>query len=721
MEQRTLWVVRVVLACVGLLTAGSTALAASWAHMQLKQAAATLTNTSDTAWTLTKTGSLDGATVTWEAVATEGATTTGLLLVNGVFRVENKGTAGATIGNIVVSLQTKNPATNKWVTRSSNVADATDDDGALSVNTADGGYTENAASGPLLFTDADTNSTFALVPQVTIAPGTIQKLRFSSTFGNQVLNLAVGTQVRTAIIVTFGNARATGQSAPNVDINGNGSIDADEAWVQSVDGRITTTVPTPTPSNELVTLIDTVQDITTTGTVTFSNPQISINFPTALVTVDYDGGTDGGTITNCAHLTSSGQTTNVVGDDFNNLAPVDLTACDTQVIGPHVCSPGAPGCGWADGDMITYNQDNWGTTITTAGLLLANYFDFVYPGGVAIGLSGNGFSAVFTSADVVSAYQPASGPSGTFDNDLIDPISTSAGIFGGYALAVQLDVDFGDAHHLDGAAGYLFGDLRVCGLTATPGLNGSTVRGALDAINQGLGGGTTPYSIDDLAQLAFDLAQSFESGAASLFAQDHLFNGPCPCTPGTVGCGWTDGDMVTYGQNLWGDQTSVAGQLLGVYFDSVYFTVGGVLEVGGIFTMTFQSASAVWGYQPSAGTPAPLNANLVDPTSSASGQFGGEVVALKLNVDFNDAGHVGGAANVPFGNLTLCAFAPPNDSLNGTLVRSFLATANTALGGGATTIPIADLNSIAINLNGSFESGAVNLFAQDHEFNGACP
>ena len=98
------------------------ALATPTANMQLKQAAATLTNTSATEWTLTKTGSLGGATVTWQAVATEGATTNGLLIINGFFRVENKGNAGATIGNIVVNLQTKSG--NKWVTRSSNVADA---------------------------------------------------------------------------------------------------------------------------------------------------------------------------------------------------------------------------------------------------------------------------------------------------------------------------------------------------------------------------------------------------------------------------------------------------------------------------------------------------------------------------------------------------------------------------------------------------------------------
>jgi hypothetical protein len=291
-------------------------------QLQLKRADAALTNTSDTEWTLTKTGSKGvDSTITWLAQATQGTITNGMLICNGVFRVENKGSAGATIGNIVVNLQTLNAATGKWVTRSSVVADGTQDDAATTafVNSKAtseqvGSFTENSAS-------ATTNSAFALVPQVTIPAGTIQKLGFTATFNNAVLNLAVGTNTRAEILVSFGNAKVGNPSVPNTDINGNGMLDADEAWIQTIDARPQVVVPAATPANQDVVLTDTINDITTTGTVTFSNPVINITGLSGTVIVNYDGGASGGAITNCAHQTCTGQTTNVVGD---NIRPPDL-------------------------------------------------------------------------------------------------------------------------------------------------------------------------------------------------------------------------------------------------------------------------------------------------------------------------------------------------------------------------------------------------------------
>ena len=377
--------------------------------------------------------------------------------------------------------------------------------------------------------------------------------------------------------------------------------------------------------------------------------------------------------------------------------------------------PPPPPGPWQNGDLITYNQDSWGSPGTTAALLLASYFDFIYPGGVQIGLPGNGFSAVFTSADAVLAYQPASGASGVFDNDLVDPVATSAGIFGGYALAVQLNVDLGDAHHLDGTAKLLFGDLHVCGLTATPGLNGSTVRQVLGVLNQGLGGGTTPYRIDDLAQLGFDLAQSFESGSVSLFAQDHLVNGACPGGP------WQTGDLVTYNQVNWGTLPSAATALLTNNFPTLYpngveIGIPGPSGNSALWTIV----DAILGYQPAIGSPAPLDNDLLDPTSTSSGTFGGNVLALQFDVDFANAGLLSGTASINFAGLRVCGLtATPN--FNGMTVSQVLAQLNQALGGGATPYSHDDLDNVANELTQSFESGAPSTFAQQHLVNGACP
>ena len=101
------------------------------------------------------------------------------------------------------------------------------------------------------------------------------------------------------------------------------------------------------------------------------------------------------------------------------------------------------------------------------------------------------------------------------------------------------------------------------------------------------------------------------------------------------------------------------------------------------------SAFSVIDYLPAVGTAGPLNTNLLNPTSSSSGAFGGEVTALKLNIDFSDAGFLLGTKGIPFGDLILANFSTlPN--LNGLTVRQFLGDANTALGGGSSIYSIAD-------------------------------
>jgi hypothetical protein len=173
------------------------------AGVSLSNASATATQTSTTEWTLDKAGAVDPAarTVTWTITATDGATVAGQLVVHGQMTVSNFGAVGATIGNIVVNLQTK--AGSSWRTRASDVANATDDDAATTARvvasaTAEnvGSFTETAASGPLRFMDATGNSAFALVPQVTMAPGATVSLLFSAAFDNTRLRLATGTAAR---------------------------------------------------------------------------------------------------------------------------------------------------------------------------------------------------------------------------------------------------------------------------------------------------------------------------------------------------------------------------------------------------------------------------------------------------------------------------------------------------------------------------------------------
>ena len=113
----------------------------------------------------------------------------------------------------------------------------------------------------------------------------------------------------------------------------------------------------------------------------------------------------------------------------------------------------------------------------------------------------------------------------------------------------------------------------------------------------------------------------------------------------------------------------------------------GVLEVGvqgpdGV-EIYFGAAQTVSGYLPQSGPPGQLDTDLVDPTTSKSGVFGGAVTALRLNVDLYDAGILSYASSLRFGDLTLhdlSAFP----TLNGLTVRQFEHLGEIVLGGGIT-------------------------------------
>jgi len=315
-------------------------------------------------------------------------------------------------------------------------------------------------------------------------------------------------------------------------------LDADEIdtacfHIQQAAEECLKAVPATQAANGSVTLADSVADIRTAGTVTFTNPIISLGATTGTVQVTYDAGTSGGSITNCATATGVGVTDPVGQYTFVVTSPVSLSACDTETIQQLTCSPGLPGCGWHDGDMVTYTQADWGdipdgTNIAT--VLDTYYYEIYSPFGIfEIGLpNAAGFSIIFSSSTSLLDYLPAIGPVGPLDADLADPMSSASGSFGGDVAAVKLDIDFADPGVIRGTAPIRFGDLRLCGLTTTTDLNNQTVRQVLDTLDTALAGAPTADAIVDLDAIARELAGSFFTGTPSTFAQDHLVNGACP-------------------------------------------------------------------------------------------------------------------------------------------------------------------------------------------------
>jgi len=510
-----------------------TSLLSGTASVSLSSSSSRVSLTSGSQWSLSKTGSLSGNTVTWNITATKTATQSGQLLIQGQMTVSNTGNGPATIGNIVVNLQKRQG--NSWVTKSSDIANATQGDDATSAkihaaasSENKSSFLENGASGALEFMDATNNTLFSLTPQVLVGAGQSKTLLFSAAFNNNnsALQLTAGTQIRAEVIVTFGNATQSGNSTANVDINGNGVIDSDEARVRSVPSRITLTVPAQVNGNATPTLSDTANDIAASGTASFSNVQFNLGATSGTVTATVNGGASGGSITNCAHLTSPDQTVNA-GGTFTTIQGINLQSCSTIDVGgtPPTCTvPGAPGCPWNNNEAFTRTQLAWDSSTSW----FASY-DSIYAsslGEVEVGLPGSsGFSLRFTGPDKVTAFFVQSGPAAALNADLSDTTSSSSGGFGGQTLALRMNVDFSAAGALGGSV--TLGSLRLCDMTDTS-LNNRTVSDVLGLANTLLGGGSNGYQIADITDLVTSLNNAFVDGVPSSFAAAHIRNGSCP-------------------------------------------------------------------------------------------------------------------------------------------------------------------------------------------------
>jgi len=180
---------------------------------------------------------------------------------------------------------------------------------------------------------------------------------------------------------------------------------------------------------------------------------------------------------------------------------------------------------------------------------------------------------------------------------------------------------------------------------------------------------------------------------------------------------WHDGDMVTWTQADWGDipnGSNIASTLYNNYFTvypSADFEIGLMGTAG--YSAAFTNPQSLIDYLPADGAVGALDADLIDPFSTASGSFGGDVAATLLNIDFSDAGLLSGTAPLRFGDLHVYALTTTAD-LNNLTVRQVLDVLNTALGGGPTIDSIDDLDLLARELQGSFFLGTPSTFAQDH-------
>lgn len=174
--------------------------------------------------------------------------------------------------------------------------------------------------------------------------------------------------------------------------------------------------------------------------------------------------------------------------------------------------------------ICTFTEKEWDAAPngTYAGIILANFFGLVYTNGfVEVGLPGaGGYSMKFTSGAAIQAFLPSSGAAGVLSTDYVNPASTSSGIFGAQVLALQLNVNFGDAGAAAGLVGSV-GDMIL--IDPASALNGKSVRQILALANSALGGvNTSGLTIAALSALVDNLNRSFDGCLASPWALAYL-------------------------------------------------------------------------------------------------------------------------------------------------------------------------------------------------------
>lgn len=157
-------------------------------------------------------------------------------------------------------------------------------------------------------------------------------------------------------------------------------------------------------------------------------------------------------------------------------------------------------------------------------------------------------------------------------------------------------------------------------------------------------------------------------------------------------------DFRTFTQGGWGSKPNGGnpGALLKANFCKVYPI--GYVSIGGAYRLKFTGAWAIQNFLPQGGKAAVLKCSATNPSSSTAGVFAGQVLALKLNVDFSNAG-----VTCPgLGNVRLTS-----GPLSGRTIAQVLDLAQRVLGGETWALPwgmtISQLNDVVDGINNRYD------------------
>ncbi|HSB14508.1 MAG TPA: hypothetical protein VLE22_08610, partial [Bryobacteraceae bacterium] len=156
-----------------------------------------------------------------------------------------------------------------------------------------------------------------------------------------------------------------------------------------------------------------------------------------------------------------------------------------------------------------------------------------------------------------------------------------------------------------------------------------------------------------------------------------------------------------------------AGKLLTDNFSTLY-PASNYFQVGSTYSLAADGAGKIQNFLPQTGTSGKLTSNYTITNSgsqtTSAGKLGGEVVALKLNVDASANNLLTHPASLPFGDLYYCPSG--SDDLKGKKISEILTTAAQVMGGALASPPsgytYATLDQLLQNLNESFKSGVTS-------------
>ena len=163
------------------------------------------------------------------------------------------------------------------------------------------------------------------------------------------------------------------------------------------------------------------------------------------------------------------------------------------------------------GQLRTQTPGGWGTEPhgNNPGTYLYAHFASVFPGGLLVGDLGSGHYAKFTSAQGISNYLPAGGPSKSLTQAYLNPPTVDLkNTVVMHLVALTLSVKFDQADPSFGAAGIQLGDMLI---KSGPFANKS-VSFFLTEANKVLAGLSSSYTIQQVLDVASAINENYVDG-----------------------------------------------------------------------------------------------------------------------------------------------------------------------------------------------------------------